>query len=349
MTKILDALADEERSLLVSILASKAPDLLADMQIGPLTPGPRERLYSVLTEVLVGAWLDTDNPPTPLTDAIRHLIGRLDQIQPREPERLVHQGRSAPGVPVPVGMEPYREIDPTHGTAPTWDLVGGRWVPGRSRATWAAPPEALRPVFDAAFRLDLSQPKAAEAVLRPRAKVQVMVPGGEADYYTDDAGHVVYIETEYGPPERPNPILDAPQPATTYLVHSAADGGRQPSHLMGTDEQARLVWAYPTRAYLKPGQPGQGPVPLGTLFGGQPSPVSPHTLLAFLDGAATDHLALLASQLIDESFQARLDRKSLLRLRLEASYDDEDSTPLRVVVHYWRDGNEVRSESFSTR
>lgn len=348
--RILDALSEEERTLLVGILAEDAPDLLADMQTGPLTPGPRDRLTDVVDNRLVGEAMKTV-VPGPMEIALKRLRRRLEEIQPIEPERLVYGGPWKRGDPSPAGMEQYREVDPEYGTSPVWDLVRGVWVPGRSRATWAAPPQALRPPVEATFRLDLSQPGAAGVTLRLRARHQVVLPGGaEADYYTDDAGQVVYVETEYGTPERPNPVLEAPWPSVTYLVHSSADGGRQPSHVMATDQRARLVVAYPTQARLwhlrQRGEPD--PVPFGKLFGGPTCPVSPHTLLACLDGPTTDHLARWAQQLINEPFQVP-GTKGFLRLRLEAVYDGTDPIPSQVTVHSWRDGHPVRTESFPTR
>lgn len=206
---ILEALSDEERSLLVDALHTGAPDLLIDVENGLVTPGPRERIVDILEERQIGDLLRTGMQSSSV-DAMERLIRRLDEIHPREAEMLVHHGRSDPGTRVPRGMERYREKNPEYGTPQIWDVAREQWVPARSRATWAAPSYALRPKTSTTFRIDLTyKPDASGLPLRPGSKYQAILPGGaEADYFTDSDGSVCFVETEYGTALRSNPALD---------------------------------------------------------------------------------------------------------------------------------------------
>jgi hypothetical protein len=108
---ILEQLDGDDRTLVVEVLSRHAPDLLAALQQGvTLTPGPRTRLEDVLLEEAVLEWVKNEGP-TARADAIEALVRTLEQIQPRQPERLVTGKPWKRGDPITRGMDRYREID----------------------------------------------------------------------------------------------------------------------------------------------------------------------------------------------------------------------------------------------
>ncbi|MCL2850348.1 MAG: hypothetical protein FWE61_09935 [Micrococcales bacterium] len=107
---ILESLDEQDRAVLTTILARKAPDLLADLHAGKrLSAGPRERLEDVIDEVAVGYDISYGHADPRLL-SVQHLLRSLARIQPREPEKLVTWGWK-PGDPIHRGMDRYREIE----------------------------------------------------------------------------------------------------------------------------------------------------------------------------------------------------------------------------------------------
>ena len=71
-------------------------------------------------------------------------------------------------------------------------------------------------------------PKGVE--LEPSTAYEV---SGRGTYYTDAAGRVAHVITDYGPSRTPNPDLNHPAPNTTYVVND--------KHVFVTDAKPRTV------------------------------------------------------------------------------------------------------------
>ncbi|MCL2091493.1 MAG: hypothetical protein FWH11_09815 [Micrococcales bacterium] len=201
--------------------------------------------------------------------------------------------------------------------------------PFEARDAWVVPPWAPRPQVGPAYQLDLAQHPEAVAAPEPGARYEVSLPGGlEADYYTDPAGQLRYVETVAGNTTVPNPVLDVPQPDATYVVHPV---DARYAVVLRTDLQGRVVqvaadplgpaWTYGLDAH-----------PFAALLGAWPGRVSPHAVVP-LGGSAEDGLAALARRLIDTMNHGRH-----VAVRVQVSYADISAVPSQFQVDWVADG-----------
>ncbi|MCL2089615.1 MAG: hypothetical protein FWH11_00055 [Micrococcales bacterium] len=210
--------------------------------------------------------------------------------------------------------------------------------PSDTRATWTALSYTPRPQVDSVEQFDLTQHPEVAVPSRPSAKYEVSLPGEiEVDYYTDPAGRVQYVETVRGTIVVPNPVLDAPQPDVTYVVHPV--DGRY-AMVLRTDTQARLVEIV-ADPLAPAGTYGPGGHPFTALFGAWPGQVSPRALLESASGPATDGLTVLAQRLIDATNHGQ---RAAVRIR--AFYADTSAVPSQLQVDWTADGQSA-SELFA--
>ena len=192
------------------------------------------------------------------------------------------------------------------------------------------PPWAPRPPVGGTYRLDLVEHPERVTSLQPGTRYEVHLPGGiEADYYTDPTGQARYFETVTGTTTVPNPVLDTPQPAATYVVHPT--DGRY-TVILRTDTQGRLA-EVATDPLARVGAYGHGGHPFATVLGAWPGRVSPYALLASASASAADGLAALAARLT-----AAVNNGQHVAVRIQASYLDARAVPSRFRVDYAIDG-----------